>query len=105
MGVMIGWLSAHHRRACLVTALLTLAGLAALVNPGLRRDYTLESFVASGDESYAEFHRFTQEFTSNEIALIAVRSDDAMSESSMGILRNRECTCECVIAGLAKGGW
>ena len=87
MNVMLRWLSSHHRGACWVAALLTLAGSAALVRPGLRRDYTLESFVASGDESYAEFHRFTQEFTSNEIALIAVRSEDAMSESSLAILR------------------
>lgn len=83
---MIGRLYSRYRVVCLAAGVLALAGAALIVRPGLRRDYNLNAFVASGDPAYAEFQRFTEEFTSNEIALIAVRSEDAMSDASLRIL-------------------
>ncbi len=75
------------RRTVLAVALIAAVASAwLLVTPGIHRDYTLEAFVASGDESYAVLRRFMGEFVSNEFALIAVESDDALSESTADLL-------------------
>ncbi len=85
---MIAWLTRHHRRIFGFLLLATMGCAVLLVRPGLRHDYRLEAFVASSDESYLRFRSFMEEFTSNEIAVIAIQTDDALSESSQAITRD-----------------
>lgn len=63
--------------------ILGVLSLLLLIRPGLTRDYRLESFVAGDDEAYRTYLAFLEEFTSNEIAVIAIRTDDALSKQSL----------------------
>jgi len=82
------WRTLLQRRRAALGVVLAAAGASALlmVTPGIRRDYTLEAFVASRDPSYAVLRRFMREFVSNEFALIAVESQDALSEATTQLL-------------------
>jgi predicted RND superfamily exporter protein len=82
---MFGWCFARHRAVLLIVLVLTAGGAGFLWRPGLQRDYTLEAFVARADPSYETFRSFMAEFRSNELALIAIETDDALSERSLGI--------------------
>ena len=79
---MSGWLVRYHRFILLALTVLTTGAIVLLLRPGLRYDYRLEAFVASNDESYRTYRRFMDEFTSNEVALIAVRTADVLSPES-----------------------
>jgi predicted RND superfamily exporter protein len=70
-----------------IVALAAFASIGLLIGPGLLHDYRLEAFVASNDPSYRTYRAFLDEFTSNEIAIIAVQTDDALSEASTRIVR------------------
>ncbi|MFQ5491492.1 MAG: RND family transporter [Phycisphaerae bacterium] len=82
---MADWWVRHHRKVLALVAALTLASGWLLLGRGLRQDYRLEAFVASGDASYRRFRHFMETFTSNEVALIAVQTDDALSQGSTAI--------------------
>lgn len=84
---MAGWLVRYHRLILLVVAVVTVGAVWLLVRPGLRHDYRLEAFVARNDDSYHTYRRFMQEFTSNEVAIIAVQTDDALSSHATAITR------------------
>ncbi len=84
---MVGRILRWHRVVLVIVAAATLAAAALLLGPGLRQDYRLEAFVASGEESYYRFRRFMDTFTSNEVAIIALQTDDALSEASSAITR------------------
>lgn len=73
--------------------LISAVGAAALVRPGLRQDYRLEAFVGSDDPAYATFRAFLEEFTSNEVAVIALRSTDALSQETQSIVRHLVTQC------------
>ena len=85
---MAGWIVRHHRIVLGVVAVVTIASIVLLVRPGLRQDYRLEAFVARDDESYRTYRHFMEEFTSNEVAIIAVQTDDALSPESTAIARS-----------------
>ncbi|HUU85343.1 MAG TPA: MMPL family transporter [Phycisphaerae bacterium] len=85
---MSGWLVRHHRAILAVLAVVTIGAVALLLGPGLRYDYRLEAFVASDDESYRTYRHFMDEFTSNEVAIIAVRTDDALSPASTRLMND-----------------
>ena len=72
----------YHGLIVAVALGVLVAAVALLVRPGLRHDYRLEAFAATDDESYRTFRRFMDEFSSNEVAIIAMRSDDALSPAS-----------------------
>lgn len=82
---MANWWVRHHLKVLGLIAAATLGSGWLLLGPGLRQDYRLEAFVASGDESYRRFLHFMETFTSNEIALIAVQTTDALSPASAAI--------------------
>jgi len=84
---MAPWLVRHHRSLLALLAAATLASLVLIVRPGLREDYSLEAFVASSDPSYRSYRRFLDQFTSNEIAVIAVQADDALSPECLAAIR------------------
>lgn len=68
-------------------ALIILGGTGLVVSPGLRRDYSLEAFVAGDSHDLEHLRAFATEFGSNELALIAVHTDDALSDASRELLR------------------
>ncbi|UCG33762.1 MAG: hypothetical protein JSU68_03835, partial [Phycisphaerales bacterium] len=81
-----------HRGILALGVLATVISAIALIRPGLREEYTIESFVASDDEAYERYLRFMRRFVSNELAIIGIRSDDALSRSTLITLerlRNR----------------
>ena len=77
----------NHRLILGVVFVAAATSLGLLLKPGLRHDYRLEAFVASNDPSYRTYRAFLDEFTSNEIAIIAVQTDDALSAASRNIIR------------------
>jgi len=79
---MPAWIIKHHRFVIAVALGALAASVWLLVRPGLKHDYRLEAFVAADDESYRTFRGFMDEFSSNEVAIIAMRSDDALSPAS-----------------------
>lgn len=81
-GLLLGW----QRWVLGLGVLLTVISGIALIRPGLREEYSIESFVASDDEAYARYLAFTRRFVSNELAIIAVRSEDALSLDSLEML-------------------
>ncbi|MCH7814702.1 MAG: MMPL family transporter, partial [Planctomycetes bacterium] len=85
---MARWIVKYHR--WLLTGVILAAGGSAtlLVVTGLRHDYRLEAFVASDDSAYRTYRRFLDEFTSNEVAIIAVQTDDALSPDSIRMVRD-----------------
>ena len=87
MPTMVAWIVSHHRLGLAAVALLTLASAGLLVRPGLRKDYRIEAFVARDDQTYRTYRRFMEEFTSNEVAIIAVQTDDALAPESAAITR------------------
>ena len=84
---MVDWIVRHHRLGLAVVAVATAGSICLLLRPGLREDYRLEAFVGSSDESYYRFRRFMDTFTSNEVAIIAVQTADALSPESSQITR------------------
>ncbi len=76
-----------------VCALFTAIGITALIRPGLRHDYRLEAFVGSDDPAYRTFRAFLEEFTSNEVAVIAIHSDDALSTKTQAIVERLVAEC------------
>jgi len=74
------------RPALFVAAAATLLSVVLLFRPGLREDYRIESFVASHDESYLRFRRFMEEFSSNEVAIIAIEAPNVLSPESVALL-------------------
>ena len=83
---MLDRLVKRRRGVAVAACVAAVCCVALLIKPGLRKDYTLEAFVATGDESYAIFRRFMDEFVSNEFALVAVQTDNALSDESLEIL-------------------
>jgi predicted RND superfamily exporter protein len=80
--------SSRLRKAAPAALLLavTIVGAVLIVSPGLRRDYSLEAFVAGDSDDLDRLRAFAAEFGSNELALIAVRSDDALHADSRAIV-------------------
>ena len=72
----------YHVHVVGVALVALAAAVLLLVRPGLKHDYRLEAFVAAVDESYRTFRSFMDEFSSNEVAIIAIRSGDALSPAS-----------------------
>ncbi|KAB2943728.1 MAG: MMPL family transporter [Phycisphaerae bacterium] len=106
------WKSAVERilfrrpgRAAIVVAALTATGVVLTLKPGLRRDYRLEAFIASQDEHYLTFRSTLEEFTSNELALVAVRTDDALSPKSLAIVADLVERLENVPSVQQVGAW
>ncbi|MCC7290559.1 MAG: MMPL family transporter [Phycisphaerales bacterium] len=77
----------RRRRICFgAIGLLSAAATVLLIAPGLHRDYTLRAFIAGGNDEYRKFVDAMREFTSNELALVAVRSPDALSQRSQRVV-------------------
>jgi len=84
---MVGWIVRHHRWIVALIAGPALVSAILLFHPGLGHDYRLEAFVASNDPAYRSYRAFLDEFTSNEIAIIAVQTDNALAPESTQIVR------------------
>lgn len=77
----------RRRKVCFgAIGLLSAGATALLIAPGLHRDYTLRAFIAGGNDEYRKFVDAMREFTSNELALVAVRSPDALSDRSQRVV-------------------
>jgi len=74
-----------HKHILAVMGIATLASGVLLVTRGLKRDYSLEAFVASKSDSYDLFRRVMDEFVSNELAIIAIESDDIQSPDTLAL--------------------
>jgi len=74
-----------HKHILAVIGAATLASGVLLVTRGLKRDYSLEAFVASKSDSYDLFRRVMDEFVSNELAVIAIESDDIQSPDTLAL--------------------
>ncbi len=83
---MLASLIRFHRLILAVAGLATCVSVALLFSPGLKQDYRIESFVASNDEAYFRFRRFIDQFTSNEVAVVAIESDGATSPATLALL-------------------
>ncbi|MCG3129926.1 MAG: hypothetical protein FLDDKLPJ_00664 [Phycisphaerae bacterium] len=92
-------------RAAIGVAALAAAGGVLMLKPGLRRDYRLEAFIASRDEHYLTFRSTLEEFTSNELALVAMRTDDALSPASLAIVAGMVERLENVPSVQQVGAW
>jgi predicted RND superfamily exporter protein len=77
-----------HRPFLLMAAILTAASVVLLFDPGLKQDYRLEAFVASRDDSYRRFRHFMEEFSSNEIAIIAVEGHNPRSPDLLQVVED-----------------
>ncbi|NOX60171.1 MAG: MMPL family transporter [Planctomycetes bacterium] len=75
-----------HKPVLLLLAVLTATSVYLLATVGLKEDYRLEAFVASGDESYVKFQAFVEEFTSNEFAVVALHSTVPFDDSIEAML-------------------
>ena len=82
-----------HRWILGLGAAAALVSLAALIHPGLHEEYSIEGFVASDDEAYDRYLDFMHRFVSNELAIIAVRSDDALSLPTLTLLDELGARC------------
>lgn len=83
---MVEWFVRLHKPVLIGVAAVTALSAALLFTRGLKKDYSLEAFVASSSDSYSTFRRLMDEFVSNEFAVIAIQSDDAESEATLGLV-------------------
>jgi hypothetical protein len=86
LSVAIRCLERHYGKGLIAIALATAAAGVAWFNPGLRKDYTLGSFVGGDNVEFEVFESFMSEFSGSELAIIALRSEDAMSRAAMECL-------------------
>ena len=92
-GIMVDRLIRFRTPLLIGCVLVTAIGISALIRPGLRQDYRLEAFVGSDDPAYRTFRAFLEEFTSNEVAVIAIHSDDALSAETQTIVKQLVAQC------------
>lgn len=71
-----------------VVALAAAGSVLLCFTHGINRNFALDAFVIPGDPDYQHFRAVSDEFTSNEFALIAVQTDDALSPESLAIVRS-----------------
>lgn len=107
-------LLARSHRMIVVASLLIAATAATLIwRQGLCEDYSITSFVAQDSPAYGEYVAAAHRFVSNELAIIAVRTDDALSVASLELLDRLERGARAVpgveaavsIASLPAGGF
>ncbi|MCH7526742.1 MAG: hypothetical protein IID39_04840, partial [Planctomycetes bacterium] len=84
---MLKWLLKTHKVFLVGALLATVVSTIFLGTRGLNKDYSLAAFVASDSEAYETFRQFMDEFVSNEFAVIAIQSDDAESEATIGLVK------------------
>ncbi len=70
----------------MAAAVVTAVAAGVLLTRGLRRDYTLEAFVASESEAYVAFRAVMEEFSSNEFAVFAMETADATSDETLAMV-------------------
>jgi len=75
-----------HRSAVIACAVVAMASAVLLLTRGLKRDYSLEAFVASESDAYVTFRRVMDEFLSNELAVVAIQGDGATSETTLKLV-------------------
>ncbi len=81
----VDWIVRHHKVAVASMAAATVVSILSLGLRGLRRDYSLEAFVATQSDAYALFRRVMDEFVSTELAVIAIESGDAQSQETLAL--------------------
>ncbi len=80
------WIERHCWRLVIGVAVVIPIAVGVLVTRGLRRDYTLEAFVASDSDAYREFRGLMEEFSSNEFAVYAMETPDATSDETLAMV-------------------
>ncbi len=76
----------------------TVASVVLLKSRGLRKDYTLEAFVADDSEDYATFRRLMDDFLSNELAIIAVQGEADGFEDTLDVVSELQTQVETLEA-------
>ncbi len=79
-----------HKPAVALFVVAAIISAVLLLTRGLKRDYSLEAFVAAKSPEYAQFRRVMEEFISNEFAVIALSGADAQSEGTLQLVRELE---------------
>lgn len=77
-----GFIDRWHRVILLVGGALAVASLVGLWRPGLSDDYSLRTLAGSSSEQFGTLEQFIDKFAGVELAIIVVRSDDALSKDS-----------------------
>lgn len=74
--------------AGIALAVIILISAKLLIRPGLRKDYSLDAFVASKDAGFQQFQKVSSEFASNELALVSITGPDALSPQATRFLNS-----------------
>lgn len=81
-----GFIDRWHRTILLVGGALAVASLCSLWWPGLSDDYSLRTLAGSSTQQFATLEQFVDTFAGVELAIIVVRSDDALSSEAQKCL-------------------
>ncbi len=84
----IKWYGRHYKKIVALALAGSLAALVGLINPGLREEYTIASFVGSDNPEFETFGEFVATFGGSELALIAVTGPSALDEEALACLRD-----------------
>lgn len=82
-----GHLTRWHRPLLVVASLLAVVSVGSLWYPGLADDYSLRSFAGSNTKQFDELEQFVDEFAGVELAILVVRSDAVLSQTTQRCLR------------------
>ncbi|MCH8965124.1 MAG: MMPL family transporter [Planctomycetes bacterium] len=83
---MIHWFGQHWAKVVLAAFLGALAAIVALYRPGLQEDYSIASIVGSDNAEFETFQEFIATFGGSELALIAVRGQNALDDDTLACL-------------------
>ncbi len=84
----IKWYGGHYKEIVALALAGSLASLVGLIEPGLREEYTIASFVGSDNAEFETFGEFVATFGGSELALIAVTGPSALDEEALACLHD-----------------